>query len=41
VKVFESGKNTPSCEEMLQAKEVFSIEGKDKKSKVIIYRREH
>jgi hypothetical protein len=41
VKVFESGKNTPSGEEMLQAKEVFSIEGKDKKSKVIIYRREH
>ena len=41
VKVFESGKNTPSGEEMLQAKEVLSIEGKDKKSKVIIYRREH
>jgi hypothetical protein len=41
VKIFEGKNNTPSGEEMLQAKEVFSVEGKDKKSKVIIYRREH
>jgi len=41
VKIFEGKNNTPSGEEMLQAKEVFSIEGKDKESKVIIYRREH
>ena len=41
VKVFEDEKNTPAGEEMLQTKEVFSIEGKDKKSKVIIYRQKH
>jgi hypothetical protein len=41
VKVFEDEKNTPSGEEMLQTKEVFSIEGKDRESKVIIYRQEH
>jgi hypothetical protein len=41
VKVFEDEKNTPSGEEMLQTKEVFSIEGKDKESKVIIYRQKH
>jgi hypothetical protein len=41
VKVFEDEKNTPTSEEMLQTKEVFSIEGKDNESKVIIYRREH
>jgi hypothetical protein len=42
VKVFERDeKNTPSGEEMLQTQEVFSVEGKDKKSKVIIYRQKH
>ncbi|MFZ0035223.1 MAG: hypothetical protein WAK60_09600, partial [Sedimentisphaerales bacterium] len=41
VKVFEDEKKTPSGEEMLQTKEVFSIEDKDKKSKVIIYRQNH
>jgi hypothetical protein len=42
VKVFErEEKNTPSGEDMLQAQEVYSIEGKDKKSKVIIYKQKH
>jgi hypothetical protein len=41
VKVFEDEKNTPSGEEMLQTKEVFSIEGKGKEAKVVIYRQTH
>jgi len=41
VKVFKDEKNTPTGKEILQTKEVFSIEGKDKESKVIIYRQEH
>jgi hypothetical protein len=41
VKVFEREKNTPSGEEMLQVKEVFSIEGKGKEAKVVIYRQTH
>ena len=41
VKVFEDEQNTPSGEEMLQTKEVFSVEGRDKESKVIIYRQKH
>ena len=41
VKVFEDEKNTPTSEEMLQTKEVFSIEGKGKEAKVVIYRQTH
>jgi len=41
VKVFEDEKDMLSGEEMLQTKEVFSIEGKGKESKVIIYRQKH
>jgi hypothetical protein len=41
VKIFEDEKNTPSGEEMLQTKEVFSIEGKGKEAKVVIYRQTH
>lgn len=38
VKLFEGEQKTPGGEEMVQAKEVFSIEGRDKESKIIIYR---
>jgi hypothetical protein len=41
VKLFEDEQNTPSGEEMLQTKEVFSVEGGGKEPKIIIYRREH
>jgi hypothetical protein len=41
VKVFERKKNTLAGEEMLQTKEVFSIEGKGKEAKVVIYRQTH
>lgn len=41
VKVFRNEENTPTGKEMLQTKEVFSIEGKDRESKVIIYRQKH
>ncbi len=41
VKEFEGKQDTPGGEEMLQTEEVFSIEGKDKKSKIIIYRQKH
>jgi hypothetical protein len=41
VKLFEDEQNTPGGEEMLKAKEVFSVEGRDNKSKIMIYRREH
>jgi hypothetical protein len=38
VKVSEDEQNAPSSEEMLQMKEVFSIEGRGKESKVVIYK---
>jgi hypothetical protein len=38
VKAFEDKQDTPSGKEMLQTKEVFSIKGKDKKVKAIIYK---
>jgi len=38
VKVFGNKKDTPTEEEMLQTKEVFSIKGNNKTSNVIIYR---
>jgi hypothetical protein len=38
VKIFEGKNNTPSGKEMLRMKEVFSIKGKDKEAKVIIYK---
>jgi hypothetical protein len=38
VKVLKNDKNTPTDEEMLQTKEVFSTEGNGRESKVIIYR---
>jgi hypothetical protein len=41
VKVFEDEKDVPSGEEMLQMKELFSIEGKGKEDKVVIYRQTH
>ena len=41
VKVFENEKNTPTGKEMLQTEEVFSVDGRDKESKVIIYRQKH
>jgi 4-amino-4-deoxy-L-arabinose transferase-like glycosyltransferase len=41
VKELERKQDTPSGEETLQAEEVFSIEGRDKKSKVIIYKQKH
>ncbi len=41
VKVFEDEKDMPTEAEMLQTKEVFSIEGSNKNSKVIIYRQTH
>jgi len=41
VKVFEDEKNTPTSEEMLRMKEVFSIKGKGKEAKVVIYRQTH
>jgi hypothetical protein len=41
VKLFEDEQNTPSGEEMLQAKEVFSVEGRNKEPKIIIYRQKH
>jgi hypothetical protein len=41
VKAFEGKNNTPSGEEMLRMKEVFSIEGKGKEAKVVIYRQTH
>jgi hypothetical protein len=41
VKVFEDEKNTPTSEEMLRMKEVFSIGGKGKEAKVAIYRQTH
>jgi hypothetical protein len=41
VKIFEGKNNTPSGEEMLRMKEVFSIKGKGKEAKVVIYRQTH
>ena len=41
VKVFKNEKDAPTETEMLQTKEVFSIEGNNKSSKVIIYRQTH
>jgi hypothetical protein len=41
VKLFEGKNNTPSGEEMLRMKEVFSIKGKGKEAKVAIYRQTH
>jgi hypothetical protein len=41
VKIFEGKNNTPSGEEMLRIKEVFSIKGKGKEAKVVIYRQTH
>jgi hypothetical protein len=38
VKLSDDGQNTPSGEEMLQAKEVFSVKGKGREPKIIIYR---
>jgi hypothetical protein len=39
VKIFEGKNNTPSGEEMLQMKEVYSVEGKGKGEKAVIYSR--
>jgi hypothetical protein len=41
VKALEDEKDMPSSEEMLQMKEVFSIEGKGKEAKIAIYRQIH
>lgn len=41
VKIFEDEQNTLTNKEILNTKEVFSIAGKDKKSKIIIYRQKH
>ncbi|MDD5063406.1 MAG: glycosyltransferase family 39 protein [Phycisphaerae bacterium] len=41
VKAFKDEQDTPGGEEMLQAKEVFTIEGKNKKSKLVIYRQKY